>query len=124
MMETTELRQWMVDTIAAVIDNSEPQYERLTNAARTAIMDMRHVDRVEYDNMLRGADFLFDRYHYTHAVGMAVRDELRDIFDEDIPEGFSRLILDSLLDLHSSQFVGMLGEHYLPESADDVWGEE
>lgn len=116
---------WVVRCLTLTFDNSEAEHSRLTEAARTAVREDMGTpfddrDRVEED-WRTGRD----RDDYVRVVGSAVADQITEIMDEateGVPEHIRSMISD-ILDLGASDTKDALGEHYLPESVDDVFPE-
>lgn len=123
------IHQSTANSITLIIDNSEAMCVAADEVARTAVRDDMGtgVGRDEYEAMLRGRGHSgTERYEYARVVGIAVRDWLQETIagaldDANIGEGhFLRLLLIDLLDLGSSSLAELIGDHYLPESADDI----
>jgi hypothetical protein len=118
------IRAWNVEKISLVCDSDEMVSTRLNIAAETAILEGMNPSgsgtpgRDEYEDMLRdGAR----REEYARVVGVYVTEELRDILTDKVDaSSFVGLLLFDLLDLGDSSQMDMLGEHYLPESADNI----
>lgn len=117
--------RFIVEQLALVFDNSAEEQEEIAEVARAAVReDMgTGMDRDRFEDDLRSGR---DHYDYVRAVGSAVAEKIGEIFDQSltgVPEHV-RGFVTSVLDLGSSETMDALGEHYLPESADDVFGEE
>lgn len=86
--EAEAVRRWTVEKLALHIDNHEPWYWPVVDAALRA------------------------QPRTTAAVGLAVADEIRELVDA-ATTGRGNLLLRDLLDLGDSQQALLLGEHYI-----------
>lgn len=111
---------WIVRWLTMTFDNTEDLCEAVTEAAHNAV---RSYGREQFAAMLVTNE---DRGLFVMDVGYAVVDAIGDLLApalESVPAPFE-LMIEDVLDLQSSETAWQLGEHYLPESADDVeWDE-
>lgn len=132
--EARGARAHIVSAIILIADNERRLRETFKAIAEQSILnDMgTGVGRDEYEQMLRGrAAFGYERQDYARVVGCAVRDQLVEELDNWADAGnvendnWVWLLLSQVLDLHDSTQAGMLGDHYLPENADEIsWPED
>jgi len=127
--ERQTVRAWTVKRVTLVIDTSfERELDRLNGAARTAVRDNMGtgMGRDAYEAMLSGRGQT-SREEYARVAGSAVVDELREIIGElteEHAEALLSLLLIDLLDLGDSAQADLFGDHYLPESADEIEWED
>ena len=140
MLDTTynereAIRDWTIRAITLVLDSSE---DRVTSRLRGVACDSARDDmgtgvgRTEYAAMLRGRGVSgYEQPDYARAIGAAVRDELTEIlgeFGSELSDGYNNLLyrlLVDVLDLNDCRMADKLGEHYMPQNADDVeWNED
>lgn len=111
---------WIVRCLTLTFDNHEELFQAVTDAAHAAV---RQYGREQFAAMLVTNE---DRGLFVMDVGYAVVDAIGDLLSpalESVPAPFE-LMIEDVFDLQSSETVRLLGEHYLPESADDVaWHE-
>lgn len=115
---------WVVRCLTQTYDNTQGLYNAVTEAAHDAV---RQYGREDFASMLSGADEGAARPAYVSNVGHAVVDIIESHLAEvltDVPEAF-RIMLADMVDLGSNETAWQLGEHYMPESVDDVeWEDE
>lgn len=103
---------WLVDRMCLIIDNDQPLWRKVTNAAMQAVCD--HIpgddDGSDYAALLRGEPSMYTEADYANAVGTAVAEEIKTWLD-DTPAG---RILSDVLALDGWHIQSLLGQHYLP----------
>lgn len=117
--EGQAVREWVVRKLTLIFDNDSTMYHRLTAAAEEAVAyymgSPAAGDRDRYEDMLRSGSH---RDEYASVVGNAVLDVIRE-WTEEI-DGTHRAVLVDLLDFGDDVQRDMFGDHYLPDSADDI----
>ena len=132
--EREAVRAHIVRAVTLILDNERWARDRLTTVAREAVRDdmgYPSPGRDAFEQALRGGGAHgYDREDYARAVGRAVCTELGEIIEEwrtldtDGDDLLYRLLVD-VLDLADVRLADHFGEHYLPESADDIeWEDE
>jgi hypothetical protein len=118
---STAIRRWTVQRITLIVDNTEDIFSRVNTAAAEAVREgvgYPSPTRADYEYMLRTGD---RRDEYTSVVGTYVCEALEDWLTELGLDTDPRvLLLRDLLSLEDSVQAEMLGNHYLPERADDI----
>lgn len=120
-IEAAAVRRFIADALTLIADNDEALLSEINTAVRDAVVEgMGHGDnspREAYAEMLAGRGS-FERREYADVAGLAIRDVIWDALPDS--ETFGGLLLRDLLDYGDRQQWELIGDHYLPESVDDL----
>lgn len=106
---------WLVERMCMIIDNDQPLWREVTEAARQAVCDYVPGDDEgsDYAALLAGEHSAYTQRDYANAVGSEVAGVIREWLDEQSDLPISR-ILREILALDGWHIQSLLGDHYLP----------
>ncbi len=106
---------WLVERMCVIIDNDQPLWNEVTEAARQAVCEYVPGDDEgsDYAALLAGEHSMYTERDYANAVGSSVAEVIKSWLEEQHELPISRILSD-ILALDGWHIQSLLGDHYLP----------